>query len=40
MGVGYLWKTVVALLVGVEDHQEGEMDLWEEMVDHQANADP
>jgi len=40
LGVGYLWKTVVALLVGVEDHQEGEVDLWEEVVDHQVEADP
>jgi hypothetical protein len=31
---------VVILLMGVEDHQEGEIDLREEVVDLQAEADP
>jgi hypothetical protein len=40
LGVGYLWEAVVVLLMGVEDHQEGEMDLWEEVVDLQVEVDP
>jgi hypothetical protein len=31
---------VVVFLMGVEDHQEGEVDLREEVVDLQAEADP
>jgi hypothetical protein len=38
--MGYLWEAVVVLLIGVEDHQEGGVDLWEEVVDLQAEADP
>jgi hypothetical protein len=30
--VGYLKEVVVVFLMGVEDHQEGGMDLWEEVV--------
>jgi hypothetical protein len=33
MGVGYLQEAVVVLFMGVEDHQEGEANLWEEVMD-------
>jgi hypothetical protein len=39
LGVKNLWEIVVALFMGVEDHQKGEVDLWEGMVDPQAEAD-
>jgi len=39
LGVGYLWEAMVVFM-GMEDHQEREMDLWEEVVDLQAKANP
>jgi hypothetical protein len=40
MEVGYLWKAVVVPFMGVDDHQKGGMDLWEEVLDLQAKVDP
>jgi hypothetical protein len=37
--VGYLRKAVVVFLMGVEDHQEGETNLQEEVVDPQVVKD-
>ncbi len=36
--MGYLQEVVVVLFMGVEDHYEGGMDLWEEVVDLQVKA--
>jgi hypothetical protein len=37
--VGYLRKVVVVLFMEVENHQEGEADLWEEVVDLQKEVE-
>jgi hypothetical protein len=40
MGVGYLQEVMLVLFMGVKDHQEVGTNLWEEVVDLQAEADP
>jgi hypothetical protein len=40
MGVGYLQEVMLVLFMGVKDHQEVGTNLWEEVVDLQAKADP